>query len=70
MASNRTPPPKAPTKLPTWWLMKARPWIMACQRSPNISATAPAISGATPSQRKPITAAKTSVVAGVGGTMK
>ena len=50
--------------------MKASPWIIACQRSPNISATAPATSGPTPSQRKPISAANTSVDAGVGGSMK
>ena len=34
------------------------------------SATAPDTSGPTPSQTKPITAAKTSVPAGVGGNMK
>ena len=50
--------------------MKAKPWIMACQRSPNISTTEPATSGPTPSQRNPINAANTSVLAGVGGSMK
>jgi hypothetical protein len=50
--------------------MKARPPIIACQRRPNISATAPDTSGPTPSQTKPMTAAKTSVPAGVGGYMK
>jgi hypothetical protein len=49
----------------TWWLMKAMPWIMACQRKPNISATEAATSGPTPSHRKPMMAANTSVPAGV-----
>ena len=43
---------------------------MACQRIPNISTTAPATSGPTPSQRNPMQAAKTSVPGGVGGKTK
>ena len=43
---------------------------MACQRSPKVSAIQPETSGATPSHRKPITAANTSVPAGVGGATK
>jgi len=68
--SNSRPPPSAPAKLPSWWLMKAMPWIIACQRRPNISTTDPKISGPTPSHRKPMQAAKTSVPIGVGGSAK
>ncbi len=50
--------------------MKASPWIIACHFSPNISATAPATSGPTPIQRKPMIAPNTSVEAGVGGSVK
>ena len=50
--------------------MKARPWIIACHFSPNISATAPATSGPTPIQRKPMIAPNSSVVVGVAGSMK
>jgi len=50
--------------------MKATPWIIACQRRPNISTTEPATSGPTPSHREPIAEAKTSVLAGVGGMTK
>ena len=46
---------------------EGKPWIIACHRSPNISATAPATSGPTPSQRNPMIAPNNSVVAGVGG---
>ena len=50
--------------------MKATPWIIACQRRPNISATEPATRGPTPSHRKPMAEAKTSVPSGVGGRTK
>ena len=50
--------------------MKASPWIIACHCRPNISATAPATSGPTPIQRKPMIAPNNSVVAGDGGNMK
>ena len=57
-------------KLPSWWLKKATPCSMACQRRPNMSATAPATSGATPSHKKPIRPANNKVLAGVGAAMK
>src|SRR6185436_12609384 len=68
--SYSTPPPKAPTKLPIWWLTNATPPSMACQRSPNTSVIQPATSGPTPSHRKPMMAANTSVPAGVGAVAK
>ncbi|MNT31498.1 hypothetical protein D3C72_1673340 [compost metagenome] len=43
---------------------------MACQRRPKVSAIQPDTSGATPSHRKPITAANTSVLCGVGADEK
>ena len=50
--------------------MKATPPSMACQRTPKVSLIEPATSGPTPSHRKPITAANTSVLVGVGKLMK
>ncbi|MET4329066.1 hypothetical protein ABIB80_004901 [Bradyrhizobium sp. i1.15.2] len=50
--------------------MKAKPWIIACQRRPNISATAPATNGPAPIHRKPMMAPNSRVEAGVAGSMK
>ena len=68
--SKISPPPKAPVKLPSWWQTKATPPSMACQRRPKVSAIQPDTRGATPSHRKPMMAANTSVLVGVGADTK
>ena len=46
------------------------PWIIACQRRPNISATAPANSGDTPIHKKPISPENSNVDSGVAADEK
>src|ERR1700739_4317161 len=53
--SNTIPPSSTPRKPPTWWLKKAKPYSVASQRVPNISATRLEVGGTVDSQVRPVT---------------